>query len=148
LRTLQRDSGTWQTMSGDEHTSQTEECPAMRLGGEKSKIPTRSNELARAKDKHCCCQACGSFLALKQRQRGELSPSHEACPPRYMKDRKTRKRSADAIYVRSDGYRQAEDQFVLSKTLRVCFKSGHLASKADLNSAMTDCAEDGTVVFN
>jgi integrase len=43
-----------------------------------------------------------------------------------MKDRKTHRRKAEAIYVRNDGYRQEEDTLVLSKDLHVPFKAGEL----------------------
>jgi len=73
-------------------------------------------------------EAWGSFLALKRLERvGQLPPHiRRVSPPRYMKDRKTRKRRAEAIYVRNDGYRQHEDALVLSKSLRVRFKAGEL----------------------
>ena len=73
-------------------------------------------------------EAWGSFLALKRLQRISKLPTHikRVSPPHYMKDRKTRRRKADAIYVRNDGYRQKEDSLVLSKILRVQFKAGEL----------------------
>ena len=73
-------------------------------------------------------EAWGSFLALKRLQRNGQLPTHikRVSPPRYMKDRHTLKRTADAIYVRNDGYRQDGDGLVLSKKLRVRFKAGDL----------------------
>ena len=73
-------------------------------------------------------EAWASFLALKRLQRNGRLPPHirRISPPRYMKDRNTRKRTANAIYVRNDGYRQDGDSLVLSKTLRVRFKAGDL----------------------
>jgi len=75
-------------------------------------------------------EAWGSYHALKKLQRNSQLPPHikRISPPRYMKDRKTRRRKADAIYVRNDGYRQDKDgdSLVLSKNLRVQFKSGDL----------------------
>jgi putative transposase len=41
-----------------------------------------------------------------------------------MKDRKTQKREAEAIYIRNDGYRQQDDTLVLSKNLRIRFRAG------------------------
>jgi hypothetical protein len=43
-----------------------------------------------------------------------------------MKDRNTRRRKAEAIYVRNDGYRQQDDTLVLSKNLRIRFRAGGL----------------------
>jgi putative transposase len=73
-------------------------------------------------------EAWGSFYALKRLERiGQLSPHvRRVSPPRYVKDRKTRRRMGESIYVRNDGYRQAEDTLVLSKTLRIRFKAGEL----------------------
>ena len=73
-------------------------------------------------------EAWGSFLALKRLQRNGQLPDHikRVSPPRYMKDRKTRNRRAEAIYVRNDGYRQREDALVLSKNLRIRYKAGDL----------------------
>jgi len=73
-------------------------------------------------------EAWGSFLALKRLQRIGQLPTHikRVSPPRYMKDRKTRKRRAQVVYVRNDGYRQEENTLVLSKRLRVPFKAGDL----------------------
>jgi len=73
-------------------------------------------------------EAWGSFLALKRLERIGQLPTHieRASPPRYMKDPKARRRRAEAIYIRNDGYRQAEDTLVLSKSLRVRFKAGEL----------------------
>ena len=73
-------------------------------------------------------EAWGSFLALKRLQSHDKLPTHvkHVSPPRYMKDRKTRRRKADAIYVRNDGYKQRDDMLVLSKNLRVRFKAGDM----------------------
>jgi putative transposase len=73
-------------------------------------------------------EAWGSFLALKRLQRNGQLPDHikRVSPPRYLKDRKTRNRRAEAIYVRNDGYRQREDALVLSKNLRIRYKAGEL----------------------
>jgi len=73
-------------------------------------------------------EAWGSFFALKRLQRiGQLATHiKHVSPPCYMKDRRTRRRKAEAIYVRNDGYRQDGDRLVLSKTLRVHFKAGEL----------------------
>jgi len=73
-------------------------------------------------------EAWGSFLALKRLQGIGQLPAHmkRISPPRYMKDRKTQKRMADAIYVRNDGYKQQENVLTLSKSLRVPFKTGDL----------------------
>jgi putative transposase len=73
-------------------------------------------------------EAWGSFLALKRLERFGQLPSHikRISPPRYMKDRNTRRREAEAIYVRNDGYRQQDDTLVLSKNLRIRFKAGDL----------------------
>jgi len=73
-------------------------------------------------------EAWGSFLALKHLERlGQLPPHiRRVSPPRYMKDRRTRRRKAEAIYVRNDGYRQKEDRLVLSRTLHVRYKAGEL----------------------
>jgi putative transposase len=43
-----------------------------------------------------------------------------------MKDRNTRRRKAEAIYVRNDGYRQQDETLVLSKNLRIHFRAGDL----------------------
>jgi len=43
-----------------------------------------------------------------------------------MKDRQTRRLVAESIYVRNDGYKQREEELVLSKSLRVRFKAGEL----------------------
>jgi len=43
-----------------------------------------------------------------------------------LKDRRTGAPIANSIYVRNDGYRQNEDELVLSKTLRIRFKAGEL----------------------
>lgn len=60
-------------------------------------------------------------------ERGQLPPHIKRVrPPRYMKDRTTRKLRAESIYVRNDGYRQEEDTLKLSKTLRIRFKAGDL----------------------
>jgi putative transposase len=73
-------------------------------------------------------EAWGSFFALRHLQKlGQLPPRiSRVSPPRYMKDPKTRKRKAEAIYVRNDGYREDEDVLVLSRTLHVRFKAGDL----------------------
>lgn len=73
-------------------------------------------------------EAWGSYRALKQlEERGQLPPHiKRVLPPRYMKDRSTRKLRAESIYVRNDGYKQREDALVLSKKLRIPFKSGDL----------------------
>jgi len=60
-------------------------------------------------------------------ERGQLSPHiKRVLPPRYMKDRSTRKLRAESIYVRNDGYKQQEDVLTLSKKLRIPFKSGDM----------------------
>ncbi len=73
-------------------------------------------------------EAWGSFLALKRLERNSQLPPHikHVSPPRYMKDRSTRKLRAEAIYVRNDGYRQDDDKLRLSKTLQIRFKAGGL----------------------
>jgi len=73
-------------------------------------------------------EAWGSFFALKRLQRTGKLPSHikRVSPPRYMKDRNTRRRKAEAIYVRNDGYRQQDNTLVLSKNLRIRFRAGGL----------------------
>jgi putative transposase len=73
-------------------------------------------------------EAWGSYRALKQlEERGQLPPHIKRVrPPRYMKDRSTRKLRAESIYVRNDGYKQRDDTLVLSKSLRVRFKAGEL----------------------
>jgi putative transposase len=73
-------------------------------------------------------EAWGSYRALKQlEERGQLPPHiKRVLPPRYMKDRSTRKLRAESIYVRNDGYKQRDDTLVLSKKLRIPFKSGDL----------------------
>ena len=73
-------------------------------------------------------EAWGSYHALKRLERlGQLPPHiRHVRPPRYMKDRQTRKLVAESIYVRNDGYRQNEDRLVLSKDLPVRFKTGDL----------------------
>jgi putative transposase len=43
-----------------------------------------------------------------------------------MKDRQTRRLTANAIYVRNDGYRQEDGTLVLSKNLRIRFRAGDL----------------------
>jgi putative transposase len=50
-------------------------------------------------------EAWGSFSALKHLQKLDQLPPHikRISPPKYMKDRNTRRRKAEAIYVRSDG---------------------------------------------
>ena len=70
----------------------------------------------------------GSYYALKRlKRRGQLPPHiKRVLPPRYMKDRSTRKLRAESIYVRNDGYKQRDDTLVLSKSLRVRFKAGEL----------------------
>ncbi len=73
-------------------------------------------------------EAWGSYHTLKRLQRnGQLPPRiKRVSPPGYMKDRQTRKRMANAIYVRNDGYKQKEDMLVLSKDLRIRFNAGEL----------------------
>ena len=73
-------------------------------------------------------EAWGSYYALKRVKRLNELPPHirRVCPPRYMKDRQTRRLVAEMIYVRNDGYRQQEDTIVLAKNLRVRFKAGDL----------------------
>ena len=73
-------------------------------------------------------EAWGSYHALKcLERRGQLPPHiRRVRPPRYMKDRQTRRLVAESIYVRNDGYRQQEDALVLSKRMRVRFKAGDL----------------------
>ena len=73
-------------------------------------------------------EAWASFFALKQLQRKGQLPLHikRVSPPRYLKDRTTRRRKAVAIYVRNDGYRQEEDRLVLSRTLHIQYKAGEL----------------------
>jgi len=73
-------------------------------------------------------EAWGSFFALKRLQEPGQLPPHvkRVSPPKYMKDHKTRRRKAEAVYVRNDGYRQEENTLVLSKHLRVPFKAGDL----------------------
>ncbi|MGB9024101.1 MAG: transposase [Candidatus Bathyarchaeia archaeon] len=73
-------------------------------------------------------EAWGSYYALKHLERLSQLPSHIRCvrPPRYMKDRQTRRLVAESIYVRNDGYKQQEDVLTLSKGLRVPFKAGDL----------------------
>jgi len=73
-------------------------------------------------------EAWGSCRALKRlEERGQLPPHIKRVrPPRYMKDRSTRKLRAESIYVRNDGYKQREGELVLSKKLRIPFKSGDL----------------------
>jgi len=77
---------------------------------------------------HKLREAWGSFFALKRLQRIGQLPPHIKCvsPPRYVKDRNTRRRKAEAIYVRNDGYRQQDDTLVLSKNLRIRFRAGDL----------------------
>jgi len=71
-------------------------------------------------------EAWASYHALKRLQGNGQLPPHikRVSPPRYMKDRNTRRRMAHAIYVRNDGYRQDGNSLVLSKNLRVHFKAG------------------------
>ena len=73
-------------------------------------------------------EAWGSYYALKHLERLGQLPPHIRCvrPPRYMKDRQTRRLVAESIYVRNDGYKQQEDILTLSKSLRVPFKTGDL----------------------
>jgi putative transposase len=73
-------------------------------------------------------EAWGSFFALKKlASHGQLPPHvRRVSPPRYLKDRSTRRLKAEAVYVRNDGYRQQENMLVLSKHLRVPFKAGEL----------------------
>jgi len=73
-------------------------------------------------------EAWGSFFALKRlASHGQLPPHiKHVSPPRYMKDRSTRRLKAEAIYVRNDGYRRDTDTLVLSKYVRVSFKAGDL----------------------
>jgi len=73
-------------------------------------------------------EAWGSFFALKRLQRNGNLPPHikRTSPPKYMKDPNTRRRKAEAIYVRNDGYRQQDDTLILSKSLHVRFKAGEL----------------------
>ena len=73
-------------------------------------------------------EAWASYHALKRLQKRGQLPDHikRVSPPRYMKDRNTRERIANTIYVRNDGYRQDGDSLVLSKNLRVRFKAGDL----------------------
>jgi len=73
-------------------------------------------------------EAWGSYHALKRlKRRGQLPPHiRRVRPPRYMKDRQTRRLVAESIYVRNDGYKQREEELVLSKSLRVRFKAGEL----------------------
>ena len=73
-------------------------------------------------------EAWASYHALKRLQGNGQLPLHikRVSPPRYMKDRNTRQRTANAIYVRNDGYRQDGDGLVLSKMLRVRFTAGTL----------------------
>jgi putative transposase len=73
-------------------------------------------------------EAWGSYHALKHLERLSQLPPHmkHVRPPRYMKDRQTRRLVAESIYVRNDGYKQQEDILTLSKGLRVPFKAGDL----------------------
>jgi len=73
-------------------------------------------------------EAWGSYYALKHLERLSQLPPHmkHVRPPRYMKDRQTRRLVAESIYVRNDGYKQQEDILTLSKSLRVPFKTGDL----------------------
>ena len=73
-------------------------------------------------------EAWGSFSALKHLQKLDQLPPHikRISPPKYMKDRNTRRRKAEAIYIRNDGYRQQDDTLVLSKNLRIRFRAGDL----------------------
>ncbi|MGB9022878.1 MAG: transposase, partial [Candidatus Bathyarchaeia archaeon] len=73
-------------------------------------------------------EAWGSYHALKRlERRGQLPPHiRRVRPPRYMKDRQTRRLVAESIYVRNDGYKQQEDVLTLSKGLRVPFRAGDL----------------------
>jgi putative transposase len=77
---------------------------------------------------HKLREAWGSFFALKRLQRIGRLPPHikRVSPPKYMKDRSTRRRKAEAIYVRNDGYKQQENVLTLSKGLRVPFRAGDL----------------------
>jgi putative transposase len=77
---------------------------------------------------HKLREAWGSFFALKRLQRIGRLPLHIKCvsPPKYMKDRNTRRRKAEAIYIRNDGYRQQDETLVLSKNLRIHFRAGDL----------------------
>jgi putative transposase len=73
-------------------------------------------------------ESWGSYYALKRlQQHGQLPPHiKHVSPPSYMKDRRTRKLRAEAIYVRNDGYRQDDGVLRLSKTLHIRFKAGEL----------------------
>ena len=73
-------------------------------------------------------EAWGSYHALKRlERRGQLPPHiRRVRPPRYMKDRQTRRLVAESIYVRNDGYKQQENVLTLSKGLRVPFRAGDL----------------------
>ncbi|MGB9023175.1 MAG: transposase, partial [Candidatus Bathyarchaeia archaeon] len=73
-------------------------------------------------------EAWGSYHALKRLQRNGQLPPHikRVSPPRYMKDRQTRRLIAESIYVRNDGYKQQENVLTLSKGLRVPFNAGDL----------------------
>jgi putative transposase len=73
-------------------------------------------------------EAWGSFSALKHLQKLDQLPPHikRISPPKYMKDRNTRGRKAEAIYIRNDGYRQQENTLVISKNLRIRFRAGDL----------------------
>jgi len=73
-------------------------------------------------------EAWGSYHALKRlERRGQLPPHiRRVRPPRYMKDRQTRRLMAESIYVRNDGYKQQEDILTLSKNLHIQFKAGEL----------------------
>ncbi|MGB9022397.1 MAG: transposase [Candidatus Bathyarchaeia archaeon] len=73
-------------------------------------------------------EAWGSYHTLKRLQRNGQLPPHikRVSPPRYMKDRQTRRLTANTIYVRNDGYRQEDDTLILSKSLGVPFKAGDL----------------------
>jgi len=73
-------------------------------------------------------EAWGSYHALKRLERRGQLPPHIRCirPPRYMKDRQTRRLVAESIYVRNDGYKQQEDVLTLSKGLRIRFRAGDL----------------------
>jgi len=73
-------------------------------------------------------EAWGSYYALKHLERLSQLPPHmkHVRPPRYMKDRQTRRLAAESIYVRNDGYKQQEDILTLSKSLHIPFKTGDL----------------------
>jgi putative transposase len=77
---------------------------------------------------HKLREAWGSFFALKRLQRIGRLPPHikRVSPPKYMKDRSTCRRKAEAIYVRNDGYKQQENVLTLSKGLRIRFRAGDL----------------------